>query len=59
MGCVLVDLDSGLIVPGLIVPGLIVPGLIVPGLIQFGGRTIKSTAFTTTVNIHTSSIFDD
>ena len=38
----LVDLDSGLVVPG-----LVVPGLVVPGLIQFGGRTFKSTAFTT------------
>ena len=32
MGWVLVELDSG---------------LVVPGLIQFAGRTFKSTAFTT------------
>ena len=37
MGCVLVDLDSG----------LVVPGLVVPGLVQFGRRTIRSKAFTT------------
>ena len=34
MGCVLVELDSG---------------LVVPGVIQFGGRTSKSMTFTTRI----------
>ena len=36
VGCVLVDLDSG---------------LVEPGLIRFGGRTFKNTVFTTPLTI--------